>query len=701
MKRFYFLSFILLFPAYIIAQTNSVELRDGSGALISSHSGISAAYNAIAVPLSDSYLIEILPIYNGTAEIFPIILGNKQGADTNRTITVRPAAGNSGEAIITTLLGNSTLIFDDCRYVTVDGRPGGVGTVADLTIENLHNGSGTGGTTTYTIHFRNGAMYNTLKYVNTKGYTENVAGPRVIYYGVSPSNIEGNSYNLLESCTIIGGRSGIGTSGTTGSPNTGNIIRNCRIENFAYAGIWLVGNTASTVIENSTFQQKLGFSTTIVQGILAASSGALGHTVISGNKILDIQMTATGTSTVKGIVVTIPAGGEMTIVNNFISLTLDNLNAGTMYGIHIQGTTDATLNIFFNSVYIDGNHSGGTSGAVTSAAFVKTSSGTGAFFNMKNNIFINKRTGGNAAAYHVGCAMSNIAGVLDVDYNLYLAQGAPNSYSALWAGMVYSDIALYKAAAAPYEANSLFRNVHFMSATDLHLADSSVGDINLAGIPIAGITIDIDGQPRNTSSPYMGADEADIPVPVELSSFAASVNGNSVMLNWSTATELNNYGFDVERRKDEKEWLKAGFVTGSGTSAEGRTYSFSDAGLSNGDYSYRIKQIDYNGTSKYYTLSQTVNISLPLVFELSQNYPNPFNPSTTIKYSVPQAARVSLKLYNVLGTEIAEFVNEMKEPGEFVYEFSTSKVKGLSSGVYFYTLQAGEMVKTKKMIILK
>jgi hypothetical protein len=604
MKKFFTtLSFIFLLSITTSAQTASIELRDGSGVLLSTHASITEAYTAIPTLLTQSYLIEILAPYNASSETLPIIFNNRAGSSPERTITIRPAAGNTGESIVASLSGNSTIVFDNCEYVILDGRPGGTGTEPDLTIENTF----TTGTATYTIHFRNGASNNTMRYCIPKNYTMTTAGPRNIYFGLSPSNVNGNSYNLIDNCNVIGGRSGFGTSGTAGSPNTGNIIRNCLIEGFGYAAIWLVGNTSSTVIEGNIMRQTVGYNTTIVYGILSAASGAIGNTIIRNNKIYNIQMTATGSATVKGMILSVNAGATLDLYNNFVSLPLDNLNVTSLYGIHIQGTTSFTSNVYYNTVFIAGNHSGGADGTVTSAAFVKTSSDTTAVFNMKNNLFVNLRTGGNVNAFHTG-SFVNPAGILDVDYNLSYAIGGANSFHGGWNGFLYNDLAAYKTAAAPHESNSIFKNVHFVSAENLHLSDSSAGDSDLGGIPITGITTDIDGQTRSLTQPYKGADEADVPVPVELVNLQASVNGNSITLSWSTATEINNYGFEVERNRNNNAWEKAGFIKGAGNSLEIKSYSFTDQQLTSAVYNYRLKQIDHDGSYKYYNLSEAVNI---------------------------------------------------------------------------------------------
>lgn len=189
-------------------------------------------------------------------------------------------------------------------------------------------------------------------------------------------------------------------------------------------------------------------------------------------------------------------------------------------------------------------------------------------------------------------------------------------------------------------------------------------------------------------------------IPVELSSMTSSVSGNNVTLNWITATEKNNYGFDIERSADEQNWSVVGFVSGKGTTAMNTEYSFVDSKLAPGTYNYRLKQIDFDGTFKYYSFSESIQIGLPETFELSQNYPNPFNPSTIINYNIPQAGLVTLKVYNVLGKEVATLVNEKKDAGRYNVELNATKL-GMGSGVYFYTLESGSFKSTKKMIMIK
>jgi len=190
----------------------------------------------------------------------------------------------------------------------------------------------------------------------------------------------------------------------------------------------------------------------------------------------------------------------------------------------------------------------------------------------------------------------------------------------------------------------------------------------------------------------------DIIVPVELSSFTAASAGNDAVLSWTTATELNNLGFEIQRLESEGEFAAIGFIAGKGTTAEPQNYTFIDENLSSGIYTYRLKQVDINGT---YSFSDAVSVEIVnnlIEFELAQNYPNPFNPATTIKFSIPQSSVVSLKVFNALGQEIKTLINGYKEAGSHAVYFDASE---LNSGIYFYRIEAGDFTAVRKMILIR
>ncbi len=205
-----------------------------------------------------------------------------------------------------------------------------------------------------------------------------------------------------------------------------------------------------------------------------------------------------------------------------------------------------------------------------------------------------------------------------------------------------------------------------------------------------------------------------IALPVELSSFEAFSIGKNVRLEWTTSTEVNNYGFEVQRKSillgpllqagsraagEAGGFQKVGFVGGHGTTSAPQNYSYTDNIYSAGAFLYRLKQIDRDGAFQY---SNTVEVTVALTtddYRLSQNFPNPFNPSTTIRFAVKSPQRVSLNVYNMLGQEVRTLYNQEAEAGVvYAIPFDGS---GLSSGVYYYRLRTAERTELKKMLMLK
>lgn len=226
--------------------------------------------------------------------------------------------------------------------------------------------------------------------------------------------------------------------------------------------------------------------------------------------------------------------------------------------------------------------------------------------------------------------------------------------------------------------------------------------------PIIGI--DEDGiwpSGANTVNPLGGTtairiDFADASIPVELLGFSANKSGNSVVLNWATATETNNSGFEIQKNYGNG-FVKIGFVAGNGTTTEKKSYSFVDQNTVNGTFSYRLKQVDLNGTYTYSNIVEVTN-GIPANFNLTQNYPNPFNPSTTINYSLPYESSVKIIVYNLIGEVVKELANSTQQAGEYTIRFNAD---GFSSGVYFYSINASSIdgkhnyQSVRKMTLLK
>ena len=220
----------------------------------------------------------------------------------------------------------------------------------------------------------------------------------------------------------------------------------------------------------------------------------------------------------------------------------------------------------------------------------------------------------------------------------------------------------------------------------------TIGDLNGDGKP------DLAVGNQTTGNVSVLFNTVSLPLPVELASFASSVNSNNVTLNWSTTQEQNNKGFEIERNSFGAGWKKIGYVEGHGTINSQQNYTFKDNSLNTGRYSYRLKQIDYNGNFEYYELSNEVAIGVPNRYLLAQNYPNPFNPVSIISYQISINSFVSLKVYDLAGKEVASLVNEVKDAGYYTVQFDA---KGLSSGTYFYKLSTDKFSDVKKMVVVK
>ena len=190
-------------------------------------------------------------------------------------------------------------------------------------------------------------------------------------------------------------------------------------------------------------------------------------------------------------------------------------------------------------------------------------------------------------------------------------------------------------------------------------------------------------------------------LPVELSAFAAYAGDGYVNLAWTTASETNNNYFDVQRRTYGTDWISVGHVDGHGTVSTATDYEFSDNSVTNGvTYSYRLLSYDFNGARHIYNSIEATpgTVALPTAYALEQNYPNPFNPQTTITYAVKDPGFVSLKVYNLIGQEVATLVSNTMEAGRYTVNFTADN---LPSGIYLYTMTAGEFSQTQKMLLLK
>jgi photosystem II stability/assembly factor-like uncharacterized protein len=266
-----------------------------------------------------------------------------------------------------------------------------------------------------------------------------------------------------------------------------------------------------------------------------------------------------------------------------------------------------------------------------------------------------------------------------------------------------------------YTEDNLHPKTYFV-ATDIGVfltQDDGINWIELAdGIPNT-LVMHLDYSPQThtlrAGTHGRGVYEAyvDFYLPVELASFSAAVSNNSVLLNWMTASEINNKGFEVERKLKNQDWVTIGFVTGNGTSTEKHNYKFSDETMNenyNGRVLYRLKQVDFNGEYNYSNQVFADFDFIPNQVTLAQNFPNPFNPTTTIKYSIPVEANVKLVVYNSIGEKVSELVNSVQATGNYQVTWNATD---FASGIYFYALEVSDMQnqnlfkESRKIVLVK
>ena len=453
------------------------------------------------------------------------------------------------------------------------------------------------------------------------------------------------------------------------------------------------------------------------RGIALYRAGS--HNIINNEIILNQDIVANTTNeAIYGV--DVDTGSVVNIYNNKISKVSSISNGAGFGNTAISIETFGTYNIYNNMIY------GFDVTAVNPVAYLRGVKNSSASATL--NLYYNTFRMGNLADIGTGTVSYNgiyltdgtnnvkdnivscyepdfptfciyregTNGTVTSNYNDFYQFSPTNGNVGFWNTTAAQTLSAWQTASGQ-DANSVSKEAFFVSTSDLHLTGTSNGDFQLAGTPIAGITDDIDGDTRSLTFPYMGCDEASIPLPVELSSFSASVISGDVYLKWTTATETNNRGFEIQR-SNNGEFATIGFVKGNGTTSETQSYSFIDKKVEAGQYSYRIKQTDLNGQFSYSNVIE-VDIAAPLTFALSQNYPNPFNPTTTINYEIAKPVNVNLIIYNMLGEQVKILIdNQLIEPGVHSINFDASN---LASGTYIYRLQAGDFVQTKKMMLTK
>lgn len=479
------------------AQTNSIELKSGSGSLISSHNSVSAAIAAIPSTITQAYVIEITTAYTGANETFPITFPAKTGASASNTITLRPAS-NVTSATITTSGATSLMELKDGDYVIVDGRPGGSGTTKALTLAQTNTGAYSA------VSFVDGATNNILRYLNISQASTSSAG-RSIYFFTSASNSSGNSDNRVEFCKVTGGRYIVQLGGTAANPNRRNTLYGNEFLNQTYAGIYgtSTANQMFVVDSNSFHMTTPTTSTSISSGIYITSYSDT--IIITRNKFYDITLTGSNDCDIHGVYISATAGMVANITNNIIAFD-GNPGSTATYGISLVGSGASNVKAYYNSIRIGGTlTTGGTSGNVLSACINKTNTSTTGVYDFRNNILANMRTGGISGGQHLPFSATSANGIIAaMDYNVYnSASGLISRLGTATSNSIASHQALFTSG---IDDNANDYPVFFTSNTDLHLTGTSLGNSDLKAQVISSVTNDIDNNPRGAST-YRGADD--------------------------------------------------------------------------------------------------------------------------------------------------------------------------------------------------
>ncbi len=549
-----------------------------------------------------------------------------------------------------------------------------VGSVSNVTIKNCNIFYKAQAVSTLGNLFIGAVQIRSRNYLSTDWVPSNIT--------FDNNHISANFDGVAQSAQAIGFYQS-GTPVPATFPNNITIKNNLLEGKRRVIALYCAGST-SIIGNELVLNQNIAANTTneAIYGVNVLSGSVI---TIQNNKFSQISSKTSGTG-YGNAAINIETNGTYNINNNMIygfGLTATN---PISYLIGIRDTSSTSiLNCYFNSIYMNDIGSIGT-GSVTYKGLL-ISNGT---CDVKNNIIFSAET--NFPNYCF--SREGTLGTLTSDYNDLFTSDAVNGNIGYWNNAAVLTFANWQTASS-LDANSINVNPGFVSSTDLHLA-SNTSPVIGKGIAIPSITTDIDGNLRDTP-PEMGADEIPGVVPVELTNFTANIVENKVTLSWTTATETNNSHFDIEKKNGNTEWSKIGSVSGNGTTTKSHTYSFVDSKIDFAKATYRIKQVDFDGS---YSYSKEVEVSslAPVKFELNQNYPNPFNPTTTISYSIPVNSNVRLEIFSITGQRVKVLVNQTQSAGVYNLKFDGSS---LASGVYIYRLTAGEFVVSKKMQLLK
>jgi len=445
-----------------------------------------------------------------------------------------------------------------------------------------------------------------------------------------------------------------------------------------------VFNTANNVLSGTTnFALNSNSSLSIGSANGITSSGATGNIQNSGARTFN-----TGANYIyNGSSAQSTGNGLPATVNN---LTIDN-SSGVTLSQNVAITNSLTLN---NGILNTSSNNISFSTSATAPTETATK------YILGNAVMQSRDLGTGGISDFLGLSISSGSGQLNgltFTRNTGTAKnfGTNQSITCSWdiTGTINAERTLTLKWFDTFDNGKLFSETNLgqlWKSTDNGTTWTPQGNpVNVSGNNPRSLSVNVSSFSSWTASDNLS------PLPVRLASLNASAKLRDVKLSWSTAEEINNSGFDVERKTVNGEWHKAGFVHGNNKPS---TYEFTDKNLTTGKYHYRLKQIDFNGNFEYHNLDGIVEIGVPSKFDLSQNYPNPFNPVTKINFDLPKSGNVSIKVYDMLGKEVKTLIDEFKDAGYYNITFDASN---LPSGVYFYRLTSGEFSAVKKLVLMK
>ncbi|TAE89926.1 MAG: T9SS C-terminal target domain-containing protein, partial [Bacteroidetes bacterium] len=647
-------------------------------------------------------------LYNSTTETFPIEIREIYGASASKKVMIKPGAGLN----VNIAGGTTSALFrlNGTDYFTIDGSNNGTNS-RNLLIRNLSTSTTSAVIWGYTnLLTDNPATFNVIK--NTRVWGSGPSGTLAcIGFGSGTIGItstgKGNNNNTITNCEIRGASNGIYLGGSSiALKDQNNVISFNTINgtsplNIGHRGIvttfqnnlLIENNLIGNIINTSTASGiSLGYTGT---NTFAPAGGEVTNAIVRNNTIGPIA--CSGSASAFGICVTPATLGTDSIYNNLIA-GIESLATPNDFtaGIYAGGGTGSVTRILHNTVSMSGLINGSTPNRYAIAI------GAGdPVMDVRNNIFSNAlSTLGSGKNFAIGLGSTTFTN-LTLNYNAYFVSGALGQLAVsggignVGTGTEYSTLNAFRAATGK-DANSVNKAVTFVSATNAHLAGASIGDTSLRCLPILGITTDIDNELRNTIFTYMGADEiVSNPLPVKLLSFNAQALSTDAWVTWTTAAEVNNKGFELERSFDGKTFEFTQFIEGASNSNKINNYQYIDAGIlaKTPIVYYRLKQVDYNGRFEY---SETVMVSKP---KTSSNevvvYPNPTSGIISLLIETDVEENYEVTITNMNGKVVynrqllaQQGNNQITLPGS----------DELISGIYFVRVTGQQQTKVIKLV---